>query len=97
MRNTSEGRKPEEKPAAPGKSVLQESSGRKIIRVTAPQRVSTPTISSRGQLDAGDDDELSETEIEELLIRSSLQLTQLRSELRYFLLERKNFELTSYQ
>ena len=87
MRNTSEGRKsekPEEKPTTPSsRSILQESSGRKIIRVTAPQRVSTPTIASRGQLDTGDgDDELSETEIEELLIRSSLQLTQLRSELR---------------
>ena len=84
MRNTSEGRKPEEKPSAT-KSVIQEGSGRKIIRVTAPQRVSTPTISSRGQLDSADvggDDDLSETEIEELLIRSSLQLTQLRSELR---------------
>jgi len=86
MRNTSEGRKTEELPSiGGGRSVLQESSGRKIIRVTAPQRVSTPTIQSRGQIDTGDgDDELSDTEIEQLLIRSSLQLTQLRSELRDF-------------
>lgn len=61
---------------------MQEGSGRKIIRVVPPRQGTPTNISVNKSKEEPDDDGLLDSEIEELLIRNSLQLSQLRSELR---------------
>ncbi len=75
VRGISEGKTTEEKGT---KAVVQEGSGRKIIKVIPP-RQGTPTNVRKQE--AEDEKDLDD-EIEELLIRNSLQLNQLRSEIR---------------
>lgn len=70
-----------EQPSTP-KGLLQESgSARKIIKVVPP-RQNTPTLPTKPAQEELEDEPLDD-EIEALLVRNSLQLSQLRSELRY--------------
>lgn len=57
----------------------QKGSARKIVKLLPPRQGS---ISRDEQAAEDQDQELSDTEIEDLLIRSSLQISALRSELR---------------